>query len=119
MNFDILYTRVGNMITGMASTTVLLDQNINLVSLRFPLFYQKVVFSSQTASPPFNARQNYAGTLTMTQSSTGTCGEARLYPTTIGGVKMFESEVGNAAVIVTNVTITLTLNFRYVLTEVT
>lgn len=119
MNFDILYTRVGNMITGMASTTATLDQNINLVRLRFPLYYQKVDFSSQTASPPTNARQNYAGTLTMTQSYTGTCGEARLVPVTIGSTKHFEAEVGNAAVIVSGQVITLTLNFRYVLTQTT
>ncbi len=118
-NFDILYTRVGNMITGMASTTALLDQNINIVRLRFPLYYQKVDFSSQTASPPTNARQNYAGTLTMTQSYTGTCGEARLVPVTIGSTKHFEAEVGNAAVIVSGQVITLTLNFRYVLTQTT
>lgn len=118
-NFDILYTRVGNMITGMASTTATLDQNINIVRLRFPLYYQKVDFSSQTASPPTNARQNYAGTLTMTQSYTGTCGEARLVPVTIGSTKHFEAEVGNAAVIVSGQVITLTLNFRYVLTQTT
>jgi hypothetical protein len=118
-NFDILYTRVGNIITGMASTTATLDQNINIVGLIFPVYYQKVEFSSQTASPPTNARQNYAGTLTMTNNVTGTCGESRLSPITIGSTKHFGTDVANAAVITSGSVITLTLNFRYVLTQTT
>lgn len=120
--FDIIYTRVGNVVTGTAMNTIFVPSTItaNIIYFRFPLFYQKVNFSGQQLSPPIHTRHNWRATATLCDDDNGNdaVSISNMGPTTYAGQKCFEATLQNAKGY-TNDTVTILLDFTYMITEPT